>query len=162
MIYVPRDATNEEVLDIVRTWIDILASAGYEAAFTAIAFDTKNEAWTPHFLKISVEGYRSPEYYPDVEQFHVTDWRTVQGGNSEAEQNITWYKPNDSLLAGKVMFDLPVNGQWSDLMAEFDIWDNDNAEEGLDMSLDEIFSWRQRQRHYEEEDRLAEEQSAKE
>ncbi len=161
MIYVPRDATNDEVLDIIRTWVDILATGDYEAAFTAIISDAESETWTPYFLKIAVEGYRSPEFYPDTERFQVTDWRTAQGGNSEAIQEVTWYEPNTSGVAGSVEFDLPVNGQWSDLQAEFDVWEGSDLEEDFLLGLDEIGSWAQRQRRYEEEDRLMEEHSAK-
>ncbi len=144
MIYIPGDATNADVLDIVRTWIDILATGDYEAALSAIITDAESETWTPYFLEIAIEQYRSPEFYPDVESFRLTDWRTAQGGNPEARQEVKWYKP-PSGLAGYVVFDLPLNGQWSDLLAEFDIWENNSAEEGYLLGLDEIGSWTQRQ-----------------
>ncbi len=162
MIHVPRDATNDEVLDIVRTWIDILATRDYEAAISAIISDSERETWTPYFLEVAVERYRSPEYYPAVEKFYVTDWRTAEGGNPEAMQQVRWYKPNSSGLVGTAEFDLPLNGQWSDLQAEFDIWEGGAPEESYLLGLDEIRSWAQDQRRYEEEDRLAKEQSAKE
>ena len=43
MIYVPRDAFPEQVLDIVCSWLEILATGDYDAAFTAIAFHIPQE-----------------------------------------------------------------------------------------------------------------------
>jgi hypothetical protein len=43
-------------------------------------------------------------------------------------------------MAGTVAFDLPLNGQWSDLTADFVFFDNDTAAGGHTLRLEEIHS----------------------
>lgn len=145
MVFIPYDASDEQVLDIVREWIDILAREDYEAAFHAIAFHTPQETWTASFIRNAIKNYRAPEHYPGVEDFHVTNWRTAQGGNTEAKQEVIWYEPNTTGLAGAVAFDLPLNARWSNLTADFVLWENDNLEEGCILGLEDIGSWEQRE-----------------
>ncbi len=121
MIFVPQDASNEQVLTIVRDWLDLLAREDYQAAFAAIgAWHIRGE-WTPEYLRDDIKGYRSPEYYPGVEDFTVTEWRMAQGGNPDAKQEVRWFlePPDNFPLVGTVSFDLPLNGRWSDLCADF-------------------------------------------
>lgn len=144
MISVPRDATNEQVLGIVRGWIDLLAAEDYQAAFDAIGSWGIHGDWTPEFIRDDIKNYRSPQFYPGVEDFRVTDWRTAQGGNPEAEQKVLWFEPNASGLAGAVAFDLPLNGRWSSLTADFVLWKNGDAEDCYTLGLEEMTSWQQR------------------
>ncbi len=137
MIFVPPQASNEHVLSIIRGWVDILADEDYKAAFDAIAAHGVHETWTPKFIKSSIKNYRSPRYYPGVQEFRVTNWRTAHGGNADAVQAVVWYEP-DFILAGYVDFDLPLNGQWSDLKAEFVLWNSDNQNEGYLLDLEDI------------------------
>lgn len=152
MIFVPREATDEQVLNIVRGWIDILADEDYESAFDAITAHGSQETWTPEFIKSSIKNYRSPEHYPGVEEFRVTNWRTAHGGNADAEQAVTWYKPHSFVLAGYINFDLPLNGQWSDLKAEFVLWYHGSQGEGYILGLEDIESQEQKLREWAEED----------
>jgi len=148
MIFVPRDASDEQVLKIIRGWIDLLVGENYHAAFEAITLETEDAAhptWAPDFIRDDIKNYRSPLYYPGVEDFRVTDWRTAQGGNPEARHDVIWYRPSpDWSLAGAVAFDLPLNGIWSSLTADFVFWENDNLNEGFRLGLEEISSWEQR------------------
>ncbi len=145
MVFVPRDASNEQVLEVVREWVDILWQEDYEAAFAALGYLMAGEAAKPASFRESIKDYRSPEYYPNVEDFTVTDWRTACGGNPEPQQEVTWYGPNTAKLGGAVAFDLPLNGRWSDLTADFVFFENDDPE-GFDFYLEEISSWEQSQR----------------
>ena len=67
--------------------------------------------------------------------FRVTDWRTAQGGSPDAEQAVGWYNSDAFALAGCVDYDLPLNGQWSDLKAQFVLWENGNQDEGYILGL---------------------------
>lgn len=58
----------------------------------------------------------------------------------DAKQEAGWYKSDTFALAGYVDFDLPLNGQWSDLKAEFVLWKNDNQDEGYTLGLEDIES----------------------
>ncbi|HEV2695195.1 MAG TPA: hypothetical protein VG347_20040 [Verrucomicrobiae bacterium] len=89
-------------------------------------------------IRQQIHNYRLPVYYPGVETFAVTDWRTARGGNPAPVQYVTWYKPSDSGFVGAVGFDLPLNRKWSDLTADFVIFENENAAEGWILRLEEI------------------------
>ena len=101
----------------------------------------------PEWLRTAIKSYVSPEYFPDVTDFVVTDWRTANGGNPEPLRSVTWYQPNSVRLRGAVQFDLPLNGKWSDLTADFVFFDYDN--EGYSLALEEIRSLKQLQRETE-------------
>lgn len=151
IVFIPRDASDEQVLDIVREWVDVLSQEDYEAAFVALGYLMAGEAAQPASFRESIKDYRSPEYYrsqeyyPHVEDFTVTNWRTAQGGNPEPQQEVTWYELNSTKLAGAVAFDLPLNGRWSDLTADFVFFEN-NDPEGFDLYLEGIDSSEQFQR----------------
>ena len=72
-----------------------------------------------------------------------------EGGNPEAQQKVIWYSTNLPRLKGPVTFDLPLNGRWSDLTAEFVFFDNDDPTEGYPLCLEEVESWEQYQRDLE-------------
>lgn len=147
MILVPNNATNEEVLGIIRKWIDVLAAEDYEAVVTELGFLTGFYSSPAECLRAQIKGYVSPEYFPGVTDFVVTDWRTAQGGNPKPLSTVTWFNPNSVGLRGAVSFDLPINGKWSDLTADFVFFDNNN--EGYRLALEEISSVKQSQRELE-------------
>lgn len=49
-------------------------------------------------------------------------------------------------MVAAVEFDLPLNGKWSDLQADFVLFQNPHPEGGYCLGLEEISSWRQAQR----------------
>ena len=143
MVFLPRNFSEEQILDIVRQWVDVLAKQDYDLTFSelryAVAFDTPGA----ECIKNEIERYRSTNYFPGVEEFKVTDWRTAVGGNPLPLQKVIWYKPNDSKLVGAIVFDLPLNGKWSDLTADFVFTEVGNPE-GYALCLEQIDSPRQR------------------
>ena len=144
MAEVNRYSSDEEVLEAVLQWVDVLASGDYEAFGAALGctFEDGNPA---ECIRRAIADYRSPELYPGVDSFSVTDWREARGGNPEPRKEIIWYKPNASLLAGAITIELPLNGRWSDLQADFVLFDRD-PDNGFELRLEEIYSWQQRAR----------------
>jgi hypothetical protein len=150
MTLVPKNATDEEVLDIIRKWVDVLAAEDYEAVVKELGFlmgYMGSPSSPAEYLRAEIKRYVSPEYFPGVTDFVVTDWRTAQGGNPEPAGTVTWFKPNSNGLRGAVSFDLPINGKWSDLTADFVFFENNN--EGYALALEEISSVKQRHREQE-------------
>jgi hypothetical protein len=145
MTHVPRDASDEQVLDLVREWIDVLAKQDYEAVFAELGYALAFGESGAKCIQRAVQAYRSPNHYPGVEEFVVTDWRTAESGNPAPQQKVTWFKPNSTRLVGAVDFDLPLNGRWSDLTANFVFFENDNLGEGYVLCLEEVQSPRQAQ-----------------
>jgi hypothetical protein len=150
---VPRGASRENVLEIVRGWVDVLAAQDHQTAFEKLGYSISSGEPSVECIARAIEYYRSPDYYPGVTTFIVSDWRTARGGNPDPQQKVIWYKPNTVRMAGAVAFDLPLNGQWSDLTADFVFFENDNPDAGYILRLEEIHSWRQTQREMEAQER---------
>ena len=149
MIYVPRDASDQQVLDIVRGWIDVLAKEDYEGVFAELGYAVSFGEPGGECIRKAIKRYRSPEYYSGIEDFVVTDWRKALGGNPSPNCSVRWFKPNDIGgvgIRGVVSFDLPLNGRWSDLTADFVFFQNKNLSEGYPLCLEEIQSSSQFQR----------------
>ena len=161
MVLVPHNATDDAVLDIIRKWIDVLAKEDYEAVVAELGpglhfaygfYSSKAEC-----IRAQIKRYVSPEYFPGVTDFVVTDWRLAKGGNPEPRRDVTWYEPNNLGgvgLRGAVQFDLPLNGKWSDLTADFVFWEHDN--ENYALALEEITSVNQSLREAEKFERETE------
>lgn len=152
MIHVPRDASDAQVLEIIGEWIDALAREDYEAAFQALGYALAYGEPGAECIRNEIKRYRSPDYYPGVEEFTVTSRLTAQGGNPAPIHDVTWYIPNEvggTGLVASIAYDLPLNGKWSDLCADFMIFENANLEESYILSLEEIRSSSQSQREIE-------------
>lgn len=140
MVVIPRTASDNQVLTIVREWIDVLAREDYEAIFQALGYAVAFDRPGAVCIRNEIKQYRSPKLYPGVEEFTVTGWRTALGGNPSPLQLVTRYKPNRTGLAGAVDFDLPLNGRWSDLTANFVFFEPKIEGDGYVLSLEEIGS----------------------
>lgn len=142
MIYLPCSSPNEYILQVVEAWIDLWAESGTEAAFTAIALD-EYEVWTPEWLDLALANYRPLELYPGTHSFKVTSPGAAITLDHVPTREVKWYNPEKTGLAGDVSFDLPLNGQWSDLLVEFNIWVNGKGSEDCVLALDEVRCWDQ-------------------
>jgi hypothetical protein len=154
MVFIPHQATDEEILTIVRQWIDVLASEDYAKVFAELGY-----LMSPYFdcsggeaICQEIKKYRSPEFYPDVTDFKVTDWRTARGGNLKPTKYVKRYKPSSLKMMGAIGFDLPLNGKWSDLTADFVFFDNEKFPEGYVLCLEQIDSNSQWQREHNSEE----------
>ncbi|NMM28709.1 MAG: hypothetical protein HHJ12_15815 [Glaciimonas sp.] len=119
MVNVSLSATDDQLLQIVRSWLDVLAAEDYEKVFESLGYSM---AWGAgaQAIRRDIEKYRSPEFYPGVSEFRVSDWRNAVGGNLEPKVLIRRYKYMESLpIVATIELDLPLNGRWSDLEADF-------------------------------------------
>jgi hypothetical protein len=149
---VPRNASDESVLTIVKGWVDVLAKQDYQAVFENLGHSICFAEPSAESVRKAIEHYRSPEFYPGVSVFAVSDWRTARGGNAEPKREVVWYKPNTVRMRAAVAFDLPLNGRWSDLTADFVLFEGDKRNDGYILRLEEIHSWKQTQRQIEEQE----------
>jgi hypothetical protein len=145
MVKVPLSASDKELLQIVRTWLDVLAAEDYERIFADLGYAM---SWGrgSEGIREDIERYRSSDLYPDIAKFRVTDWRTARGGNPDPRILIRRYKPSEQLpLVASIEMDLPLNGQWSDLQADFVVMASDDGSNGI-LVLEDISSASQLQR----------------
>ena len=119
MVSVPRLITDDDLLGVVRSWLDVLAAEEYERVFAELGYAM---AWGAgaEGIRRDIQRYRSSELYPGVSDFRVSDWRTAVGGNPEPLVLVRRYKYSEDLpIVATVELDLPLNGRWSDLEADF-------------------------------------------
>jgi hypothetical protein len=119
MVKLPWPTTDDALLALAWSWVDVLAKGDYATVFLEIgyarAFGGGAEA-----IRREIEEYRDPVYFSGETVFRVTDWRTAKGGNAAPTVRVERFVPTDTLpiLAG-VDVDLPLNGRWSRLRASF-------------------------------------------
>jgi hypothetical protein len=99
-----------------------------------------NRRWGPLIFSAITYGRNTP-YFPVF--FDAT--RAIPSRS----KRLFGTNPNTVGMVGAVAFDLPLNGQWSDLTADFVFFDNDNPDGGYTLRLEEIHSWRQSNRDME-------------
>jgi hypothetical protein len=147
MIRIPPDLSDTEVLEIVIGLIDLLARGDIDRFAEEAGYSFSFGASPAECVRSAISNYRSPEWYPGVEHFAVTAWHEAAGGNPEPQRDVLWYEPNES-LGGTVTIDLPLNGRWSNLQADFVMLVQGEGDPFV-LRLEEIYSWRQRNRDYE-------------
>jgi len=146
MVIVPKDATRNEVLGIVRDWVDVLALEDFRSVANALGYGSMYGRAAAEGIREVIQNYQSDEFFPGVDHFQVTNWRTADGGNPKPMKQVIWYRPNSMRLAGAVAFDLPLNGKWSDLTADFVFLERSSVSDGYVLGLEEISPWAERQR----------------
>jgi hypothetical protein len=124
-------ATDEEILVAVEAWIDDLARGDYVAAFARTEHDAYY-AWTPELIEAVINGYGLAEPLRRGVKFTVTPRADARGRPHyrEVDRDVA----RDSTIA-EVWYDLPINGEWSDLTATFRV---DRKDLALTLVLQEI------------------------
>ena len=75
----PASATDEEILQIAREWVQALASENYQAAYDITAHYPYYQ-WTPDLIRTVVQNYGSTEPLADGSVCRVTPLDTAHGG----------------------------------------------------------------------------------
>ncbi len=140
MARIPLLSTDAELLAIVRSWLDVLAAGDYQRVFDSLGYAMAYGAGAEG-IRRDIQKYRSPLLYPGISDFRVTDWRTASGGNPKPITLVRRYKYMESLpIVATIEVDLPLNGCWSDLQADFVVMKPaPNDAEGV-LSLEDICS----------------------
>jgi hypothetical protein len=124
MLDFPLNTTDEAILEGVRRWIDLLAAEQYDQAVRCLYQPSDmGQTWTPSLLKSLITNYGFIEPRTDGKTYRVTSPSSTTLGRSHPYQDVEWF-PHDSAqasrgVAGFVTFDLPLNGEWSDVTATF-------------------------------------------
>src|SRR5688572_13674540 len=108
----PPDASDSQILAAVRLWADMLAAADYAGA---LAMVDARPHWTPELLRTVISNYGSVEPMRDGSTYRVTPPGTAHGGPTP-RHGVERHGDRVS-----VWFNLPLNGEWSDLTATFDV-----------------------------------------
>ena len=125
------EPSDEDLLEFVGRWIDLLAADDFAGAYSLTDHDPYYQ-WSPALMRAVIEGYGLPEREEDEPAHAVTDRRTALGGPPQQEIE------RDSVTPGaiaEIIHDLPLDGSWSDLTATFRL---EEREFGFAVVLQEI------------------------
>jgi len=140
MACVPLTASDEELLSIVRSWLDVLAAGDYVRAFENLGYAMARGEGA-EAIRRDVEAYRAQDLYPGVSEFRVTGWRSARGGNPAPIALVRRYAYTASLpIVATIEIDLPLNDCWSDLEADFVLMARGPADLEGWLSLEDICS----------------------
>lgn len=118
-IWFPVSAGDEDLLAATGQWAEALAAGQYDKAYEMTAHDPYYR-WTPALIRQVIEGYGLPEPHPRG-PFQVTSPDHATG--EPREYIVERYdEPSAAGAIGEVRFDLPLNGEWSDLTATLAIY----------------------------------------
>ncbi len=115
----PQTASDAKLLDGVKMWVDMLAEERFSEAYQLTAHDSYH-AWTPDLIRSVVAGYGSP-HKPGEHEYRISKVSDTRGGSSPRWVVDRWKDAEPRHRVGFVSFDLPVDGEWSDLTATFEI-----------------------------------------
>lgn len=130
------DCSDTDVLDAVAEWAALLAEDDYSAAveFTHRPHPSGSSGdWTPELLRTVIRNYGSVDPWPDGRTFRVTPLDEATG-DRQPDHSVDWWDRGAEIV-GSAWFDLPLNGEWSDLTATFEIH---RIETGLALVLDQV------------------------
>ena len=109
------NSNDKEIIEFIESWVNDLVNEDYESAYARTGHDPYYE-WTPELIESVINGYGSPKPHPCGEVFKGTSVNEAKGDELTVDVNREQYNDN---RVGYVYYDLPLNGEWSDLTACF-------------------------------------------
>ena len=125
MITLPKDASDDAVLNVVRRWLNELAKEDYSAAHS-LTYHPAGDHWNADLLRRVIENYGSVDSGPEEGvTFKVTPLEGEHSDDSDVagRLEIEWFRSRGSEdnPLGTITCDLPLNGEWSDVSAVFNV-----------------------------------------
>lgn len=138
MVWLDSNSSDEEILGIVLNWVDVLAKEDYERVATALGYWDFDDDSAAKAIRAAIKEYRSTNFLPNAFDFSVSDWRLATGGNPKPKREVVWYQENAVGTVASVCVDLPLNGVWSDLKADFLLFERGDHPGQYQLRLEEI------------------------
>lgn len=119
------DATDDEVLDLCRLWIELVATDRVEEAIDLLwvppHYD-ESQHWTADSLQTYIENYGSWSPMVDGSKWRLTSMQTamVPDRHAGSRPSADLIRYRDDPHGGTAWLDVPLNGEWSDLTAQFE------------------------------------------
>ncbi|MFZ6870981.1 hypothetical protein ACO0LF_02835 [Undibacterium sp. Di27W] len=125
MILISFPPTEAEVNEFAHTWTNSLVSEDYEAAFEMLHFVATypGRSWVsnPNELKACISNRGSQTPIEGEPSYTVTGISTASGELWDNYLNLAPTYERYPGCIGRLDWWLPLNGEWSDLQASFDI-----------------------------------------
>lgn len=128
----------DKIENVIHYWLDLLTKEDYTEAYNLTEHDPYYK-WTPASIEDYINGYGLPYEKGDT-VYKVTDWRKIDNGRTNPMDILLFDNPktDDSKKykrIGIVHYDIPMNGERSDLTVIFSILQADNY---LTLELNDI------------------------
>ncbi len=118
----PKTASDENLLEGVKKWVDLLAEDAFADAFNFTAHDSYY-SWTSEQIRSVIAGYGHPHEL-GAHEYRISKISETRGGTSPRWEVDRWQDAKPSSRVGFISFGLPLDGEWSDLTATFEILQN--------------------------------------
>lgn len=138
MVWINSNSSDDEIFDIIFNWIDVLSEEDYRRVAKELGYWDFDDDPATEAIRAAITDYRSPNLFPNLEGFRVSDWRLATGGNPEPRREIVWHKENAVGIVASICVDLPLNGAWSDLAADFLLFERGDHPGEYQLRLEEI------------------------
>ena len=125
MKVLPVDASDDQILDVCREWVELVAAGRFADAIDLLrvpsTYDT-SQRWTTESLQTYIGNYGSWEPPAAGRVVRITPLRTaripVDRPNVRPHADVVRLTSNRA--TGSVELDVPLDGEWSDLTAQFE------------------------------------------
>jgi hypothetical protein len=116
----PPDATDADLLAAVRSWVDLLAAGEYAQAQGMLVRVEQERDWPAVRVAEVIAAYEPRPQARAEGAVRVTPVRTARVADVLPRHAVArWGEGCRPGVVGDIHFDLPINGAWSDLMANF-------------------------------------------
>jgi hypothetical protein len=127
MIRLPIDCSDEDILSVARCWTERLVAEDYAGAFDMLlhvpAYPGKSWVSSPEALRAWIINYGSDEPIPGEPVCCVTPIESAAGKPPVGSPYLQRQETDRRYAGcrGRLDWPLPLNGEWSDLQASFDL-----------------------------------------
>jgi hypothetical protein len=119
------DATDDDILGVCREWVELVATGRFADAIDMLYVPTNYDPsrhWTPESLQTYIGNYGSWDPLGDRRVVRVTPIATarVPANRPGRRPYADAVRLSTDPRAGSVDLDVPLDGEWSDLTAQFE------------------------------------------
>ena len=118
------DATDDDIVALCRLWVELVAAERFGEAIDLLwvppEYD-QSQHWTAESLRTYIENYGSWDPPADGRKWRLTSIQTARvpdGVRSPGRADVIRHR--DDPRRGSVDLDVPLDGEWSDLTAQFE------------------------------------------
>lgn len=119
----PLNANKEMLIATVEEWVDLLVAKKYQEALEFI-YPIPYPEWDAQYLENWIRNYGFDQPLKDGSTVEITSRHGAKG--KQYNRDFEAYAPHiDEVtgleVVGMVHYDVPLNGEWSDLTAQFNV-----------------------------------------